>query len=357
MVRENAFTGSVDYVQVLDRDGTVDPELELELSDDELQDMYYHMVLGRVFDEKAVSLQRQGRIGTYPPLKGQEAAQAGSGLAMDEDDWFVPSYREHIVNMTRDVPLENLLMYWAGDERGLNKDGRNLPESVPVASQMPHAAGIAMGEKMDNADTAAVAYCGDGGTSEGAFHSGLNWAGALDLPVVFFVQNNQYAISVPREEQTGADTIAQKALAYGMDGVQVDGNDVLGVYQVTEEALDRARTEQEPTLIEAVTYRRGNHTTADDASRYRDEDEVAYWEDRDPIDRFETYLVENDVVDEDWFDGQWDRAADEVDAAVDAYEDMGDIDVADLFDHHYADLPPELQRQKQDAQDKYGDDV
>lgn len=365
MPREEAFSGSVDYLQVLDHEGNVDADLEPDLDDETLTEMYRLMVLGRRFDERAVSLQRQGRIGTFPPLKGQEAAQAGSGLAMQEDDWFVPSYREHIVNMARDIPLDKILLYWGGDERGTQKEGRNLPESVPVGSQLPHAAGIGMGTLMDEEDVAALTYCGDGATSEGAFHSGLNWAGTFDLPVVFFVQNNQYAISVPREEQTGAETIAQKALAYGVDGIQVDGNDPLAVYKATEEALERARTEQRPMLIEAVTYRRDNHTTADDASKYRDEDEVAYWQDRDPIDRFETYLEGKGLLDEPLMeDGVFrdDREESpvyrEVDAlvaeAVEAYEAAEDQAVDDLFDYHFADLPPELRRQKERANEKHG---
>lgn len=354
MVRDEAFSGSIDYLQVLDADGTVDSTEDPGLPDDMLQDIYYHMVLGRTFDRKAISLQRQGRIGTFPSMEGQEAAQAASGLAMDADDWFAPSYREHLVNMTRDIPLEQLFLYWSGDERGTQKEGRNLPESVPVASQLPHAAGIALGEAIDDTESAVVAYCGDGGTSEGAFHSGLNWAGALDLPAVFFVQNNQYAISMPCEEQTGSETIAQKALAYGIDGIQVDGNDPLAVYKATDEALDRARTDNQPTLIEAVTYRRGNHTTADDASRYRDDDEEAAWKEKDPIARFETYLQDQGVADANWFDEQRERARNAVEDAVDAYEAMGDQDVDDLFDHQFADLPPELERQKEQARDRYG---
>lgn len=363
MPREEVFSGSVDHLQVLDKDGNVDEELEPDLDDDTLQEMYRLMVLGRRFDEKAVSLQRQGRIGTFPPLKGQEAAQAGSGLALEEDDWFVPSYREHIVNMARDTPLDKILLYWGGDERGSQKEGRNLPESVPVGSQLPHAAGIGMGTLMDDEAVAALTYCGDGATSEGAFHSGLNWAGTYELPVVFFVQNNQYAISVPREEQTGAETIAQKALGYGVDGIQVDGNDPLAVYKATTEALERAREEGRPTLIEAVTYRRENHTTADDASKYRDEEEVAYWRDRDPIERFETYLKGKGLLDERLMeDGEFreDKADvaiyqevdDVIREAVEAYEEVEEQPIDDMFDYHFAELPPELERQRERAQER-----
>lgn len=366
-MQEDVFTGTVQYVQVLDKDGNVDDELAPDLSDDELQELYYHMVLGRVFDKKAVSLQRQGRIGTYPPVEGQEAAQAGSGFAMREDDWFVPSYREHVVNMVRGVPIEKLFLHWGGDERGLQKDGRNLPESVPVASQVPHAAGVALGEQLDGTDSAVVTYCGDGGTSQGEFYSGMNWAGAFDLPVVCIVQNNGYAISMPREEQTGTETIAQKAFGTGAVGVQVDGNDVLAVYRETEKALERAREDGTPTLIEAVTYRRSMHTTADDPSVYRDEEEVVYWKERDPIQRFETYLEERGLIEEPLMEnGEFRDDIDEhpiyveakqaVDDAVQAYEEIPEQDVADLFDHHFEHLPPELERQKTHAQEYRGEE-
>lgn len=366
VTREEVYSGSIDYLQVLDADGNLDEGLEPDLSDDELLDLYYHMVLGREFDRKAISLQRRGELGTYTPLKGQEAAQAGSALPLEETDLFVPSYREHIVNMMRDVPLEKSFLQWGGDERGFHKSGKNAPESVPVASQLIHAAGFQYGEQLDENDTAAIAYCGDGSTSQGAFHSGLNWASALDLPVVFFVQNNSWAISTPWNEQSGSETVAQKSLAYGMDGIRVDGNDVLAVYAATEEALERAREEQKPALIEAVTYRREHHTTADDATRYRSEEELEEWRRKDPIQRFETYLEENGLIAERLMENGefredkenvpiYQEAKKAVETAVEDYTQMDDQAVADLFDHQFAGaLPSDLEQQKLEMQERYG---
>ncbi|MDY6771347.1 MAG: pyruvate dehydrogenase (acetyl-transferring) E1 component subunit alpha [Candidatus Nanohaloarchaea archaeon] len=360
-MRDEVYSGSVEYVQLLDADGDLDGELPDGLEEDDLKEMYQEMVTAREFDERAVKLQRRGDMGTYAPLKGQEAAQVGSAYAMDDDDWMVPAYREGASYFTRGVPMEKLLQYWGGDERGAEMDGEdeNLPPSVPVGSQVIHGAGIAMSMKRHGDDKATLTYLGDGATSEGAFHSGMNWAGSFDVPAVFFVQNNQYAISVPRDEQTGADTIAQKALAYGMDGVQVDGNDPVAVWQVTNEALERAREDGEPTLIEAVTYRRGDHTTADDASKYRDEDEVEEWREKDPIDRLEAFLADQGVPD-DWFEEQQELAEEQVSDAIDAYQSMEDQDLEDLFDHHYAETPPELERQKQEllaTEDETGGDA
>lgn len=391
-MRDEVFNGSVDYIQILDKDGSVDPELEPDLSRETLQDIYYYMVLGRLFDRRAVKLQRRGELGTFPQLEGQEAAQTGSAFAMQDEDWMFPSYREHIVNAVRGEPLEKSLLYWGGDERGSIKGDRNWAETVPIGSQLPQAAGVARGIKTNEADAAVLAYCGDGATSEDDFHSAMTSIGAFSLPVVVLIQNNQYAISVPREEQTGAETLAQKAQGYGFDGIQVDGNDALGVYDVTREALETAREERRPMLVEAVTYRIGNHTTADDATRYRNEDEVAYWRERDPIRRFETYLLETDDRDHGWLEEQLaaaeqesddvevvdaatafldndidiydlpellkdpvEQAQADVDAAIEAYRNTDPQDVADLFDYHFAGpLPPYLAAQQDAAVERHG---
>ncbi|MFB6166867.1 MAG: pyruvate dehydrogenase (acetyl-transferring) E1 component subunit alpha, partial [Candidatus Nanohaloarchaea archaeon] len=292
----------VETFQVLDSDGElVDEERAPDLSDDELLEMYRYMVLAKRADEKCLKLQRQGRMGTYASLRGQEAAQVGSAYALEEEDWMFPSFRELAVWPVRDLDLSDLMVYWMGDERGMKiPEGNNdFTVCVPVGTEVPHAAGSAWASKKLGEDSATLVYFGDGATSEGDFHEGLNFAGAFDLPAVFLNQNNQYAISMPSQEQTGSETMAQKAVAYGFEGVKVDGNDVLAVYEASRRALEKARNGNGPTLIEAYTYRLENHTTADDASRYRDEEEVEEWRDKDPIDRFEKYLKEEGVLDEE----------------------------------------------------------
>jgi len=267
-------------VRVIDENGEVVDDAEVpDLTDDELVEMYRNMKLARRFDERAVSLQRQGRIGTYPPLSGQEGAQIGSAMALAEDDWTVPSYREHGAGLVRGLPLKQTLLFWMGHEAGnrIPEDANIFTVAVPIASQIPHATGLAWASKLrDEQDKAFLCYFGDGATSEGDFHEGLNFAGVFDTPNVFFCNNNQWAISVPRERQTASKTLAQKAQAYGFEGVQVDGMDPLAVYKVTKAAVEKAKDPEEgdlrPTLIEAVQYRFGAHTTADDPSVYRDEE-------------------------------------------------------------------------------------
>ena len=263
-----------DRVQVLDEDGrVVDGAAVPDLDEDELVEMYRQMRLARHFDERAVSLQRQGRMGTYPPLSGQEGAQVGSAAALEDQDWMVPSYREHGAAYVRGLELHETLRYWMGDERGNRLEGlRIFPVAVPIASQIPHATGAAWASRLEgnDDDEAFICYFGDGATSEGDFHEGLNFAGVFDTPTVFFCNNNQWAISVPRERQTASETLAQKAHAYGFEGVQVDGMDPLATYQVTKAAIEKAKhpnpDELRPTMVEAVQYRFGAHTTADDPS-------------------------------------------------------------------------------------------
>jgi pyruvate dehydrogenase E1 component alpha subunit len=357
MPEQQAFSGTVTHLQILDKDGNVDKDLEPDLSEDELKDMYWHMVLARTYDEKAIKMQRQGRFGTYAPCKGQEAAQVGSAYAMDETDWMFPAFRETAAYFVRDFPMEKLTQYWQGDERGSAdpENPRNFMVSVPVGSQLPHAVGAAMAAKKQGDPIATLVYFGDGATSEGDFHEGMNFAGAFEAPTVFVCQNNQYAISVPRDEQTGAETLAQKALAYGFEGIQVDGNDILAMWKATKEALQKARQDGEPTMIEAVTYRRGDHTTADDADRYRDEEEVEYWRERDPIERFETYLKDKGIADDNWFREQHEKAEKEVKEAMNKAEDVDPPDLKDIFQYHYEEMPPELQQQYEQLTDVEGD--
>ena len=352
-MKETVSAPDVEMFQVLDADGTiVDSDRVPDLSDDELLDIYRNMLLAKRADEKMLKLQRQGRLGTYASCRGQEAAQIGSAFVLEDDDWLVPAFRELAAWVTRGLELSDLIVYWQGDERGMQipEEHNDFTVSIPVGSQVPHAAGIGWGSKLNGDGAATLCYFGDGATSEGDFHEGMNFAGAMDLPVVFVCQNNQWAISVPRTKQTGADSLAQKALAYGFDGIQVDGNDVLAMVAATREAVESAR-DGDPVLIEAYTYRLSDHTTADDASRYRTEDEVAEWKKKDPVDRFATYLRDEGVLDDDTQQELTEAVEDEVDAAVEAAESIEDPDVSAMFEDMYSEMPPRLERQLQEMRE------
>jgi pyruvate dehydrogenase E1 component alpha subunit len=305
------------------------------------------MVLMRTFDDKALKLQRQGRMGTWPPIKGQEAVQAGVALAMGDDDWLIPAFREHGVMVLRGVPLHLIYAYWAGDERGscYPEGVRCFPVAVPVGSQWQHGMGVGLSLKLRGEDAVAVAMGGDGSTSEGDFHEALNCAGVFQARCVFVIQNNQWAISVPIHQQTNSETLAQKAHAYGVPGLQVDGNDVFAVYAATKEAIERARSGGGPSLIEAVTYRLGDHTTADDASRYREAEELKEWEGRDPLLRLRLYLERRELWDHDQEAVLLEEARDWVDRQVKELEEMPPQDPDDIFTSMYAEMPPHLREQ------------
>ncbi|MEM3030436.1 MAG: pyruvate dehydrogenase (acetyl-transferring) E1 component subunit alpha [Candidatus Micrarchaeia archaeon] len=282
----------IEHLSILNQDGSYDESLEPRLPRELLDKIYRTMVLERTFDAKALSLQRQGRLLTYAPSEGEEATHVASAFALEEGDWLFPSYREHGAYFARGLPPKLLFLSFMGSE-----DGNRIPDGInaftiiiPIASQVLHATGAALADRLLGRKRVSLVFFGDGGTSEGDFHEGLNFAGTFKCPIVFVCRNNQYAISVPRERQTASETLAQKALAYGFPGIQVDGNDVLAVYKATRDAVERARAGQGPTLIECLTYRIGPHTTADDPTRYRSEEEVAAWRRRDPVERFRNYL-------------------------------------------------------------------
>jgi pyruvate dehydrogenase E1 component alpha subunit len=334
----------VDYLSILDSDGALDDALDPHIPPDELKRMYRAMLLARRLDERMVKLQRQGRIGTFAPLKGQEAAQIGSVAALTPHDWMVPSFRETAAMLWRGWPIEKMLMFFAGYLEGGQPapDQRDLPITIPVATQLPHAVGLAYAVQYKDDDAVVMAYFGDGATSEGDFHEAANFAGVWHVPVVFVCQNNQWAISVPLKKQTHSRTIAQKALAYGFPGIQVDGNDLFAVYAATREAVARARAGEGPTLIECVTYRLGVHTTADDPTKYRSDDEVKAWEKKDPLTRLVPYLEKKGLV----AAGLEEEIDAEIAAAVQRFEATPPPDPVTIFDHVYAERPAHLEAQR-----------
>ena len=356
MPRTQVYNAITERLEILDPNGTVDETLMPELSADAMCEIYRDMVRMRAMDDKALKLQRQGRMGTWPPIKGQEAIQAGVAQAMKNEDWLIPAFREHGIMLLRGVPAHLIYAYWAGDERGsAYPDGvRVFPVAVPVGSQWQHGTGVGLSLKLRGERAVAVTLGGDGSTSEGDFHEAMNCAGVFKTNSVFVIQNNQWAISVPLHQQTASETLAQKAHAYGIPGVQVDGNDVFAVYSAAAEALDRARNGDGPTLIEAVTYRLGDHTTADDASRYRKDEEVAAWEKRDPILRLRRYLEGRGLWDDAQEQTQLEAAQSWVEEQVTALESMPPQDPSDIFTHMYADLPPHLAEQMAEVLEEVG---
>ncbi len=340
----------IDFLSILDEKGKVDKKLEPKISNSLLLDLYKKMLLARRFDERLLSLQRQGRLGTFPPVSGQEAAHMGAAAVLRPSDWFVPAFRETAAEIWRGRTLECVFLYNAGYSEGarIGEDQNDLPVSIPVGSQVLHAVGLAWACQYRQTDNVAMAFFGDGGTSQGDFHEGLNFAGVFRLPVVFVCQNNQWAISIPRSKQTRSRTLAQKAIAYGIDGIQVDGNDILAVYAAAEEAVHRARSGEGPTLIECITYRMTVHTTADDPKRYRTDEEVESWRKRDPLTRFQKYLTGKKLLIKKKIEAFESEVAEEIQAAVDSAEEkmkeMGNP--VDMFDHIYAELPPHLEEQK-----------
>ncbi len=350
MPRKVLESFNVSYLQILDDEGHADKDLEPELPPDSLRTLYRTMVLARQLDQRMLALQRQGRMGTFPPISGQEAAQVGSAFALEPTDWLVPSFREAAAYILRGVAPKSILLYYMGREEGsiLPEGQRNLTVNVPVASQLPHAVGIAWAAKIRRDPCATLVYLGDGATSEGDFHEACNFAGVFQLPMVFLCQNNQYAISLPRERQTRARTLAQKAIAYGFDGLQVDGNDLLAVYVAARDALSRAKAGKGPMLIECLTYRLGLHTTADDPSRYRSKAEEEEWRKRDPISRFRGYLKGKGLWDEAWQAMLEKEIEAHIRQAVEEAEAERDFDPADMFDYVFATKPPYLKAQQEE---------
>lgn len=347
---------SVDYLQVLNEAGEIDPVLDPKLPDETLIKLYRTMVLSRMVDDRMYKLQAQGRMGTFPGVRGQEA-NVGCTFALRDTDWLQPAFRETASQFWRGIGIHRVLEYFAGMEEGnrFPPEARTLPIPICVGSQTLHATGFAWAAKIKGEDAVTLCFFGDGGSSEGDFHEALNLAGIWKVPIVYVCVNNQFAISVPRTSQSASKTLAQKAIGYGFPGIQVDGNDVLACYVAAKEAIERARAGQGPTLIEMLTYRLGPHTTADDAKRYRPEAEVQAMLPKEPLVRMRKYLEKK---------GLWNAAqqaqldqelTDEIEEAVKLYEhELAAIDVLEPFEHIYAEKTPDLAAQKEQAAEFVG---
>lgn len=351
MPRQRVDLAPVEAVSILDEEGRVDPALEPAIPAEDLRRLYRTFLLARRFDERMLLLQRQGRIGTYLPARGHEAAVLGSVYPLRATDWLVPVWREWAAYVWRGWPLEHLILLYAGYSEGMRvPEGlRDLPVCVPMGTHVPHAVGLACAARYRGEDSVVLCYFGDGASSEGICQEAMNFAGVYQAPVVFVCVNNQWAISIPRARQTRARTLAHRALAYGFPGVQVDGNDLLAVVAATREAVARAREGGGPTLIEAVTYRLLAHSTADDPAKYRDPAEVATWEAREPLPRLRRYLRARGLVDAAAHE-RWEVEVDaEVRAAIERAEArMQAAAPGDMFDHVYGDVPAEIMAQREE---------
>jgi pyruvate dehydrogenase E1 component alpha subunit len=345
-----AATFEIEYLQYLDADGKlVRDDLPAFARDvKQLVELYKLMLFVRVFDGKAIALQRTGKLGTYASCLGHEAAHVAIGSAMQEDDVFAPMYREYGAQFFRGVKPREVLLYWGGDERGNDFSGpaHDFAWAVPIATQCLHAAGSALAFKIRKEPRVAVTVVGDGGSSKGDFYGAINVTGAMQLPMVAVIVNNQWAISVPRKMQTGATTLAQKGIAAGLECVQADGNDLIAMRAALDHAIKRARHGHGGTVIEAVTYRLSDHTTADDARRYRPDAEVKAAWDREPLKRLKAYLMSLNAWTEKEEEAWKADCAARVDAEVNAYLETKAQPVEAMFDYTYAEVPADLAAQR-----------
>ncbi|MEK7233365.1 MAG: thiamine pyrophosphate-dependent dehydrogenase E1 component subunit alpha [Elusimicrobiota bacterium] len=343
----------ISRLEILNIDGAVDKTLMPKVTDKLLLEMYRLMFQIRAFDERAILLQRSGRLGTYPMITGQEATQCIPPLALLPSDWVVPTYRGGGVYFARGMQMRYGLLYWAGDDRGTQfPDGNcDMIFSIPVGTHLTQVAGLAWGQKLKGRSGVALTYCGDGTSSKGDLHEALTFAGQFKLPLICIIENNGWAISAPRKRQAASQTLAQKAWGYGVHGLQVDGNDALAVYAATVEAVARARKGGGATLIECETYRMGHHTTADDSTRYRDDGEVAMWKKRDPISRFKKFLTAKKLWNDE-AEGALKTATDAwINQEVTAYEDFPALNPLSMFANNYGTAPRHLIEQRTELEE------
>lgn len=334
---------------LINPDGSVRDRLPVTLND--MRGLYADMVEARMFDEKSMAMQRQGRLATYAPFRGQEAAQIGAAAALREGDWVAATYRDAALNWRAGYPWRLLILGRTGDERGGEvPEGVNvLPPSITVGGHMIHAVGLAWAEKLQGSDRIALTSFGDGATSEGDFHEAMNFAAVYETPTVFLCQNNGFAISLATEEQTKSETIAAKADAYGIPGVRVDGNDVVAMYAAIREAADRARRGDGPSFIEALTYRLGPHTTADDPTRYREDSQTSEWENKDPLLRVKLLLEKAGGWTEQWQEELEAEATKSIEEAVQWAESLPAPTVTEMVHRMYAETPRSLLEQLEEG--------
>ncbi|HVT62750.1 MAG TPA: pyruvate dehydrogenase (acetyl-transferring) E1 component subunit alpha [Legionellaceae bacterium] len=342
---------SIPYIQILNEKGDICADLPSFAHDTQtLLELYRVMMFTRLFDKKAIALQRTGKMGTYAPVNGQEAVATAVGHAMRPTDVLIPYYRDYAAQFQRGVKPSDILSYWGGDERGSalssNPNSQDLPICVPIATQCLHAAGVAFSFQYRKEERVAVVCIGDGGTSEGDFYEAINVAGVWKLPVVFVINNNQWAISVPLQQQTATQTLAQKAIAAGFQGIVVDGNDILALRQELGLAIEKARKHNGPTLIEARSYRLSDHTTADDATRYQPQTEVESAQLREPLLRFKRYLETHHQWDQKQEDALILECNQTIQTEVDHYLQKPPQPTTAMFDYHYATLPDYLLEQR-----------
>lgn len=353
MPLKTVATIDIKRLEILGIDGRVDKSLMPKVSDKLLLEMYRLMFQIRAFDERAILLQRSGRLGTYPMITGQEATQCIPPLALKPSDWVVPTYRGGGVYFARGMQMRYGLLYWAGDDRGTHfPEGNNdMIFSIPVGTHLTQVAGLAWGQKLKGQGGVALTYCGDGTSSKGDLHEALTFAGQFKLPAIYIIENNGWAISVPRKRQAASQTLAQKAWGYGVPGIQVDGNDALAVYAATVEAVARARKGGGATLIECETYRMGHHTTADDATRYREDKEVESWRKKDPISRMKKFLTAKKLWNDEK-EGTLKAATDAwINQEVKAYEDFPAPNPLNMFADNYAQAPRALIEQRAELEE------
>lgn len=339
-------------LEILAPDGTVDAALLPDIPKKKLLEMYTTMIQIRVFDDRAVKLQRQGRLGTYPQILGQEATQVIPALCLRKDDWLVPTYRGQGAYFARGMKLRYSLLYWGGDDRGVHypKENNDLIFAIPVGSHMTQAAGLAWGAKLQKKDSVSLCWIGDGASSKGDFHEALTFAGVYNLGMIMFIENNQWAISYPRENQCAAKSLAQKAHGYGAYGIQVDGNDPIAVYKAVSDAVQRGR-KGTPSVVECITYRMGHHTTADDATRYRDNKDVEAWKVKDPISRFRTYLLNEKVISNADVERIQKEAEELIQSEIKAYEEFSKPNPLNMFANNFEKAPWHIIEQRQELEE------
>lgn len=337
-------------LRIIDNNGEVlNKELMPDIDDQTIIKAYKSMLYERVADDMAVSYQRQGRIYTYPPNLGQEAIHIAAGMTMREHDWLVPAFRELGAMLAKGVTLKEIFLYYTGNEQGnhFSKAIHVLPICIPIGTQLQHATGIGYSVKYQKKNEVVFSFIGDGGTSEGDFSEALNFAGVWKVPVIFTIQNNQYAISVPVYNQTKSINLAVKSIAFGIPGIKVDGNDFFAMYVAYKETIEYTRAGKGPVLIEAYTYRRGAHTTSDDPSKYRTKEEEQEWEKADPLKRLKMYLDKKGIWKED--EGRLiDEYKLEIEKQFLEVEQFASYPLEDVFNYMYVDMPDDLKRQKAD---------